>query len=506
MATGIQTSVQRSRRSQLSAQTSSRSPWSKPVEWWGGLSRRVKSLIGGLLLVLLIAGLFGAREAQSKRFGDLYPLKLNTQDVTEISAVLSNSGIDHTVTPAADGIQLHPTEIKMARALLAGRALPRHLPEPPKDDSKLPTADMRKAEERRRLESELVSVLRQMDGINDARVTLALPPRSYFRDELLEVKASVFLKLAPDYSVSQEVARGITSLISHSVPELKPENVSLLDDNGAEIAGQSLDGLDSWTEHEVKLQTKLQNLLTRAFGDRAHAVVNVEFDYSQDEHRSFTPGPPEYKGVIADSSQLIEEFLDGESKENGKKFGSRKEARNFVYAQNSHINLRMKPKISRITATVLLDGASEDEVRLVNEMVKGAIGVDESRSDQVFVSGLPWNRDLWKGETTPVAPVEVGESGLIYQALGLSVGMFLLGLVGAGLLHRRTRPVMGVSLGNSEQQSVNDIVDHRHQKTGVSTSLEHTTSHGSRMEALESLVHCRPKKAAELLRTTWLKG
>ena len=58
MATGIQTSVQRGRRSQLSAKpTPNQSPWSKAGSIWSGLDKKVKYGIGGLVLLSLFPAL-----------------------------------------------------------------------------------------------------------------------------------------------------------------------------------------------------------------------------------------------------------------------------------------------------------------------------------------------------------------------------------------------------------------------------------------------------------------
>ena len=74
MATGIQTSVQRGRRSQLSARPIDKSPWNKARELWGGFNRTTKYLMGGALLALVLAGSYKAHDVRSNRLDDLFPL------------------------------------------------------------------------------------------------------------------------------------------------------------------------------------------------------------------------------------------------------------------------------------------------------------------------------------------------------------------------------------------------------------------------------------------------
>jgi flagellar biosynthesis/type III secretory pathway M-ring protein FliF/YscJ len=168
----------------------------------------------------------------------------------------------------------------------------------------------------------------------------------------------------------------------------------------------------------------------------------------------------------------------------------------------------MQPKIDRITATVMVDGASEEELAAVAGIVKGAIGIDESRLDNIFVTGLPWNHKVWEEAPEPAAAVAPAQDShsLLWEALALGTGMFLLGLVGAGLLSKRVNPLLGVTVGSSESHNgINGIVDHGSNKNGQTTHLDVTASNGNRMEALENLVTSKPESVASLLRTTWLK-
>ena len=185
-----------------------------------------------------------------------------------------------------------------------------------------------------------------------------------------------------------------------------------------------------------------------------------------------------------------------------------KKSTNYVYTQNSLVSVRMQPKIDRITATVMVDGASDEELAAVAGIVKGAIGIDESRLDNIFVTGLPWNHKVWEETPEPaatLAPAQESHS-LLWEALALGAGMFLLGLVGAGLLSKRINPLLGVTVGSSENQnSINGIVDHGNNKNGLTTHLDVTAPNGNRMEALENLVTSKPESVASLLRTTWLK-
>jgi flagellar biosynthesis/type III secretory pathway M-ring protein FliF/YscJ len=506
MATGIHTSVPRGRRSQLSAKPTKETPWTKAVSILSGMSSKARYGLVGAVLLIVIGVSWQTYSIQTNQFGALYPLKLNSEDVSDISTILIRHGIEHTVPPTMDGIELHPQDKLRARALLAGHSLPRRIVESPEPDSTMPTSDMRRATEIRRLESELVYTLRQMEGVNDARVKLAIPRKTYFQDDNRAVKASVFLDLSGGYSIKPEVAKGVASLVSYSVPELQADNVILLDPDGKAIE-VAVEGPQTLAQREEDLQRKLQLALSRVFGNRVHAVVNIEYDTSQEERRRSTPGGPKHDGYLKSGEQFFEEMLTGETEEDAKNYGTVKKAVNYVYAENALVSVRMEPKINRLTATVLVDGASRDEVAEVREMVKGAIGIDESRADEVVVSGLPWIRDdLWQPNPAPLPVIETTgtNSGPLLEALALGLGMFLLGIVGAGFLNRRTKPLFGLPMATTKNENMTTIVDHNQQKNGQFTTTGTTSSNSGRMEVLENLVNSRPEKVATLLRSTWL--
>ncbi|WP_161956841.1 flagellar basal-body MS-ring/collar protein FliF [Sphingosinithalassobacter portus] len=94
------------------------------------------------------------------------------------------------------------------------------------------TSFAQKINYQRALQGELVRTILHMDGIVDARVHLALPERSLFRDNGVAPKAAVTLTLRNDRPPTSDRVAGIRNLVAAAVPELDPENVVLLDSSG----------------------------------------------------------------------------------------------------------------------------------------------------------------------------------------------------------------------------------------------------------------------------------
>lgn len=512
MATGIQTSVQRGRRSGIVAKPAEATFWNKVCAFWSKLGRLTKYSIYASLGAALIASLFMGYSAKTGQYVDLYPLKLSQEDVSDISMVLTDNRIDHSISPTMDGILLSREELFAARAKLAALSLPHRAPVEQSPKSPMTeTSEAKRLAEQRRLQWELVHTLRQIEGINDARVQLAIPKKTYFADEQDPVKASVFLELRADKKLDGATAKGIASLIAHSVADLKEENVTLLDHQGQMLAVREAEGsfeFELQTQQEALLEKKLQKALERIYGQRVHAVVNLTLDFSKEEQKRYTPGSAADDGVVKDSIQLVHELLQGPTKDEGKNYDQKKEAINYKYAEYYFAKLRERAKIERITATVLIDGAGEDELDNIRGIVKGAIGIDDTRADEVYLSGAPWNHDpleLWSEE--PVAmesQASASEANIPLTFGSFALAIFCTVCVCTALL-RRSKPVFPVELGGGRTEPASGIVDPNLAKSGTpQNTTVHTAPQSSRVKALESLVGSRPEKVADMLRSTWL--
>jgi len=517
VASAIHTNIQRGRRSGLQSKSHS-TPTTFPARakaFWLNLGANQKRLIGVVFLGLLLlgGGLFG--RAQSNAYVELYPLKMNSEDVKDVSTVLTELQIEHQVKLTGDQVLVHPSKRLLAQARLAERNLPRRNPEPtPEEEGFSQTRDSRVAAERRKLESEIVHTLRELESVNDARVRIAVPESRFFAQDDKPVTASVLLKVAGSGRLSEETVTGIASLIAHSVPELAVENVTILDHDGQSIKIQEdAEGtrFDIQRDQERHLQAKLQEALARVYGSRVHAVVNLDLDFSHEEQRRYTPGDVSDRGKVEDSLQRFEETLQGGEKDSDRNYKELKESVNYKYAENYFARLRREATVERLTATVMVDGAGEKEVEDVRSIVAGCIGLDESRGDHVYVSGAPWNRSLmdqWNDQPMPLTQPSVEQNGSFAETTGwvaLGVTLTLLSCLVGSALVKRTKPILPVALGGEGAAGPQGIVGHEQSKNGENTGLGETACHqNGRVQALEQMIQAEPSKVLTHLKSTWL--
>lgn len=106
----------------------------------------------------------------------------------------------------------------------------------------IPTPTQEKAMLLEALSGELAKTLRDVDGVVDARVHVVLPEEDRFRDRgqpAPEATAAVYVKWRPTATTKTAPFRDeeIQQLVSHGVPNLKPQNVSVMSTMALPVAG-----------------------------------------------------------------------------------------------------------------------------------------------------------------------------------------------------------------------------------------------------------------------------
>lgn len=151
----------------------------------------------------------------------------------------------------------------------------------------------------RGLEGELSRSIQALAPVANARVHLALPKQSGFLRDKQPPTASVVLQLHPGKTLDRQQAAGIVHLVSSSVPELSPKNVSVIDQHGNLLASDrtSAAGLDSAqldyvAQIEANAIKRIEDILEPILGrGNVRAQVTADVDFSQVEQMDETYAP-----------------------------------------------------------------------------------------------------------------------------------------------------------------------------------------------------------------------
>jgi flagellar M-ring protein FliF len=477
-----------------------------------GLSTRVKvGLVVGLCLSVL-SWLYVAHRHKAQEPADLFAYALTPRQLEECSQRLSQLGVDHR--PNTDGNNLKVTPEKRLALLnqLSMEGLPHE------DNSQLsqgPLPASRRealASQQAQLQQTIAASLRGMQGIEDATVQLAIPENAAFAENN-HPTASVLLRLQTGYQLPRNQSSGIAKFVAGAVPDLRSQDVTVVDQSGIERPHAGLGGqIDSvqfeLQEHvDVYLASKAQRLLDMAYGrGNALVIVDATLDFSQYEVKHKDVGAPGDSENITVTQKTDESYEnrptppedDVEVGANGKKYVKLISAERRNPDEAFTFRVYKLPRLERVTCSVLMEAGGQQQNAL--QMVRGAIGFDATRGDEITVSVVPLHRDAAGlkeiGPLTVPASPSPGADPI--ALLGLA-GAFGLGAVIWGIGQRKVR-LQQPHLTPSPALSTATQCDLNHRPDGR-TPQGATATQPRVLEKLEELARHSPRETASKLRS-----
>jgi flagellar M-ring protein FliF len=294
----------------------------------------------------------------------------------------------------------------------------------------------------RALEGELSRTIESLSPIEKVSVSLALPKETLFVSKQEDATASVMVTLADGRTLTQKQIRGIKNLVAAAVPKLKLANVMLVSSDGETLGDEDemvqLGELSTVQQkfklkEEKKAQAKIIEVLSPFVGgaDKVVAQVTIEFDFSIQSSTSEKFDPEN----VVRSEQVSEEKREGstpaqvggvpgtvsnigpveglQSNQTKEKYEKNTGTTNYEVSKTVSTIKSEFARIKRITAAVMVDGKyktkvdesgaftdqleyialDEADMEAVTSLVSRAIGVDETRGDQISVRNLQFKRD-----------------------------------------------------------------------------------------------------------------
>ncbi|WP_432200678.1 flagellar basal-body MS-ring/collar protein FliF [Erythrobacter sp. W53] len=111
----------------------------------------------------------------------------------------------------------------------------------------------------RAMQGELSRTIMMMDGIEFARVHLAIPERSVFRSAQGTPTAAVTIEMVPGFPLTPQRIGGVRQLVASSVPGLSTLDVAVLDENGDLVSASAVSTLEAGASASSE-QGVLENL------------------------------------------------------------------------------------------------------------------------------------------------------------------------------------------------------------------------------------------------------
>ncbi|MBB4862036.1 flagellar M-ring protein FliF [Pseudomonas nitritireducens] len=434
--------------------------------------------------------------------GEAYP-------AAEVMQVLDAEAFDYRLHPQSGQVLVREEDLARARMLLAAKGVKVSVPagyELFDKDEPLGTSHfLQDVRLKRSLEGELARTIMGLKGIEQARVHVAREDSNSFvvgrRDP---AKASVLLQLAPGQRLSPEQVGAIVNLVAGSVPQLKPEDVSVVDQNGVLLsrgingAGGPAQNWQAVDEYQRKAVGNVEEVLAPVLGLGNYRIsVSADIDFSQKEEtqqaygeaprlRSESlrnestldqlalgvpgslsnrpPEPPPQQQQGQNNAQAANPPGTGKvaSTDNKAATSTRQETtrQNDFDQRVTHIKypafaLRQQSVAVVINAATAPEGGWTDKARAdLETMVKSAVGFNAQRGDLITVSVFPFAATAVEESSASWWESSALQSLVRYTVLGLIALLFLLFGVRPAVrsLTQRAQPTATAALpeGSSE--------------------------------------------------------
>ncbi len=297
----------------------------------------------------------------------------------------------------------------------------------------------------RALEGELARTISALGPLQSARVHLVLPQRELFSHGSQTATASIFVKTRNGAVLSREQIAAIQHLIAAAVPQLQPNQVSIVDDRGNLLArptastggagGSGDSPEDMRLTFEQTQARKIEDLLSQTLGyGKARAQVSADLDFDRITTSSEIYDPESQ--VVRSTQNTTEQATNAEggsgtggavSVTNGLPANPAQVANNLSGGgggsgssnKNSHseetinyeINktvrnqVRESGQVKRLSVAVVVDGTyktegegkdakstyvprTDEEMKKIKDLVASAVNFDNNRGDSIDVVNM----------------------------------------------------------------------------------------------------------------------
>ncbi len=406
-------------------------------------------ILGGfsLLLIFLIGLLiFSNIKAEDKKLSYTIATNLTKSQVMSASSELEASGVPFSVVGSGDNLTLKTSKdfvnIAKIKLVTSEGATSQHVGWEIFEKSSLGTTNFEnKVKYLRALEGELSRSLESLSNVIKANVKIAIPKETIFVEKRVDPTASAVLNLRQGVYLTQKQINGIKNFIASAIPNLKEENIQLIDQDGTllERTEEDVNSQKSYVQEKYKqkvendFERKIIALLEPFVGNErvvAKVSVNMDFMSRNIEEEIFQP-----EGTVR-SQQVIENVSasqgtsgeqngvagvegnieDNANNTNGTTSSSNEGTNTVTNYEISKKIIRQQDnnysKINKISAAVTFDSTvlenvdnKEQFLQSITQVVQDTIGYDQTRGDTITV------KDFKFINLTPVSQTNLDENG-----------------------------------------------------------------------------------------------
>ena len=364
---------------------------------------------------------------------------LDLKEASQITASLDQAGVKYEVKGDGSTITVPRDQVASTRLMLSGKGLPTSGSVGYEIFDNAPalgqTDFVQNLNRQRALEGELARTIRSIQGVTAARVHLVLPKRQLFEDEVESPSASIMVAVN-GRGLSPEQVRAIRNLTASAVPDLKPDRVTLVDQAGELLAGgDGSDGAEgaaasaARSDTEERIRKTVKDLVEGVVGPgKARVQVTADLDLSrvtlseekydpdgqvvrstQTNQENANESKPGASSAVSASQNIPGGPAASTSAPNASSTtGRTEETTNYEISRTTRTEVQEPGKVKRLSVAVAVDGVtaapgedgkagpytprSAEEMQRIEQLVRSAVGYDQTRGDQVTVVNVRFDR------------------------------------------------------------------------------------------------------------------
>jgi len=491
-------------------------------QYWQELSRPVQVgvIAAGVAFLLFLVMIFSHLTSPGKEvlFQDMQP-----GQAREVVQKLEEEGVSYELRAEGTEIRVPPGERDRLRLELAPDMHAQGVGFEIYEDTGLLTSDYeRRKTHQAALQEELRRTISSIEDVNNARVHLALPNPRDLAWDTADPSATVLVDTAPMVNLEESQLQGIVYLVTGSVENLKPENVSVTDSRGhllydtlkksaagASDVGQVEEQMELERQFERNLESRLQQVLQRIYGpEGAEVMITARLDFDERDLQEIEyddEGVPrseqiseerhESEGADLPEGEVGEENIPGYQTpylEGDQEYEYTEEITNYEISEVREIVSAAPGDIEQLSAMVAINEegpAQEVAEEEINDLISSALGHDPE-TGTISVSRMPFEEipeaEWWEHEGF----VEQMVQYIVYAIVALLAFILLLVLV-----LRKTgaeEEWEGAVAGMPQGFALEDVM-----------GSEEQGEDEERKEKVKEMIEENPEHAALLLRT-WL--
>lgn len=522
--------------------------------------------IPGLKQVGLLAGVAAAVAAaiwlvlwsQGQNYTVLYG-QLSERESGQVMDALTAAGVEYKLSPSG-AVSVPESKVQEARIRLASQGLPQSDSmgiEMIQKESALGTSSlMESARYQSVLETELARTIIKVQGVQSARVHLALPKPSVFLRDARKPTASVMLQLYPGRRLEPGQVAAIVHLVASSVPELGASDVTLVDQAGSLLNSPDENAESAASTRQFEYTRKLEESYQRRIiellepmvgAGRVRATVTADLDFTVTEETRENYDPQ--KTAVRSEQTSKESRKGGDGAEgipgalsnqppgtsgapnipgaatpgnpapaqttavaSGPSSNAERATRNFEVDRTLSYTKQPVGNLKRLSVGVVLDDwqkvdadgkvsttpMNDTDIKRFSQLVKESIGLKDDRGDQLNVLN-----QAFKG-AGPIGPVEGVPlwqqpwiTSLAKQIVGAGLVLVVAFLVLRPLMKSLTKPAGRKSAAGDEDDIAGDRVSLSGQNANA---IKLAPSFEQQIAAARTLVGQDPRRAAQVVK------